>query len=468
MKKLLCVILSALAALSLTACKSEPNDGTWDIGDGELAGEAIQSATSLEESTERLLNPDIGFYRTLGVKLTENGGTSSGIYGNYQLHHLRVNIGDFSKANNGTADARLSDAALAKLDSVLAELNAREKSAIVRFAYDGFNGIADKEPSEEMMLEHIAQICPVLNKYPNTVTAIETGMVGKWGEMHSSKLANPQTINKLVDAFLKNAEDFPVLVRTPKMIYDYLGITRSDISSYTIEPNTPAYRLGLFNDGYLGSKSDLGTYTDREAEVEWLSKQTAHLPYGGEVVVGDKDGDKMSEIGNCLDEMNKLDLSYLNYEWNYNITQDKWVNSEYTENIGSHSAYYGKSAQLYIENHMGYRFVVRNAKVAKNGDALELKLKTENVGFGNLNNKMHVQLLLANENIILSKAMTADFNGEQDYSASIPLKGASGELDLYMRIYKADGNSYAYPMYFANVDMKNDDFKANLIAKFKL
>ncbi len=466
MKKLLCVILSALVALSLTACRSKQSD-EFGIKDDELNGSVIQSETNFEESTERILNPDIGFYRTLGIKLTADGGTSSGIYGDYQLHHLRVNIGSFSKANNGTADARLSDAALEKLDSVLAELNKREKSAIIRFAYDGFNGEADKEPSEEMIIEHIGQVCSVLNKYKNTVTAIETGMVGKWGEMHSSKLANPETINKLIDAFLKNADGFPILVRTPKMIYDYLGIKRENISTYTISADSPAYRLGLFNDGYLGSKSDLGTYSDREAEVEWLSKQTAHLPYGGEVVMGDKDGEEMSKIENALDEMNKLDLSYLNFEWNNKITQDKWVKSKYKKSMGSHSAYYGKTAQLYIENHMGYRFVVRNAKVAENGDKLELKLKIENVGFGNLNNKMNVELMLANGKTVLSQANAADFTGERDYTASLPISGATGELNLYMRVCK-DGGSHAYPMYFANTNMKDDEMKANLIAKIKL
>lgn len=466
MKKLFCIILSALVALFLAACGSGQDDGKWEIKDGELSGTVIQSETNFEESTERLLNPDIGFYRTLGIKLTADGGTSSGIYGDYQLHHLRVNIGSFSKANNGAADARLSDAALSKLDSVLSDLNSREKSAIIRFAYDGFSGTADKEPSEEMMLEHIAQICPVLNKYKNTVTAIETGMVGKWGEMHSSKLANPQTINKLVDAFLKKTE-FPVLVRTPKMIYDYLGITKADIGSYTIAADSLAYRLGLFNDGYLGSRSDLGTYSDREAEVEWLSKQTAHLPYGGEVVVGDKDGEEMSKIENCLAEMNKLDLSYLNYEWNNNITQKKWVDSKYKKSMGEHSAYYGETAQLYIENHMGYRFVVRNAKVAKSGDSLELKLKIENVGFGNLNNKMHVGVFLANGKTVVSEIEAADFTGEQDYSASLPLKNATGELNLYMRVCKTS-DPYAYPMYFANVGMKDAELKANLIAKITL
>lgn len=463
MKKIVCVIVTFIVVLSLVGCGAKRDSGDFGIGNGELTGSVIKTETDFTESTDRILNPDIGFYRTLGIKLTDDGGTSSGIYNDYQLHHLRVNIAPFSKANNGKADMELTNAALEKLDSVLAELHNREKSVIVRFAYDGFNGDADKEPSEEMILRHIEQVCSVLNNYGDTLTAIEVGMVGKWGEMHTSKLANPQTISKLIDAFLTHTDGTPVLVRTPKMIYDYLGIARNDIATYTILKDSATYRLGLFNDGYLGSSTDLGTYTDRAAEVEWLSKQTEHLPYGGEVVVGD---DERTDIKNCLPEMNKLNLSYLNYEWNNNITQGRWTKQKYAKTIGEHSAYYGKTAQLYIENHMGYRFVVRNLKAAKDGDNLNLKLKIENVGFGNLNTKLHAELFITDGEKILSRAAAPDYSGEEEYTASIPLNGATGELSLYLRVSKT--TDYKYPLYFANVGMPDAERKANLIAKISL
>ena len=197
--------------------------------------------------------------------------------------------------------------------------------------------------------------------------------------------------------------------------------------------------------------------------MEWLSKQTEHLPYGGEVMVGD---DERTDIKNCLPEMNNLNLSYLNYEWNYNITQGRWTKQKYAKSIGEHSAYYGKTAQLYIENHMGYRFVVRNLKVAKDGDNLNLKLKIENVGFGNLNTKMHAELFIADGGKILSRSTAPEYSGEEDYTATVPLNGATGELSLYLRVSKT--TDYKYPLYFANVGMPNAERKANLIAKISV
>ncbi|UKI50126.1 MAG: DUF4874 domain-containing protein [Clostridium sp.] len=54
----------------------------------------------------------------------------------------------------------------------------------------------DQEPSISMMEAHIKQLAPILNKYENCITAIEAGMIGPWGEMHSSACANKETINK--------------------------------------------------------------------------------------------------------------------------------------------------------------------------------------------------------------------------------------------------------------------------------
>jgi len=40
--------------------------------------------------------------------------------------------------------------------------------------------------------------------------------------------------------------------------------------------NEKAYRVGIFNDKYLASKSDLDTYKLREKEVKWLKNQVKH------------------------------------------------------------------------------------------------------------------------------------------------------------------------------------------------
>lgn len=40
--------------------------------------------------------------------------------------------------------------------------------------------------------------------------------------------------------------------------------------------------MGLYNDGYMGSNSDLGTFSNREIETNWLHRVTEETYYGGE------------------------------------------------------------------------------------------------------------------------------------------------------------------------------------------
>ena len=290
------------------------------------AGEKHVQDLNYEESIEEISNPDQGFYRPVYVKINENGATyNKGVINSQtQLYHLRCDISAFSAAANNATDKPLTDDALEGLDALLYFLKENDKNAIVRFAYDpGYNGSADKEPALDVMLEHVGSICSVLNRYVNTVTAIETGLIGPWGEMHTSAAANPEHITPIINAFLTVASEIPVLVRTPEMIYNYINVSDDKVEEISISPDEKAYRLGLYNDGYLGSESDLGTYRNRERDINFLNVQNSHLPFGGEVTVPDS---PLHDIESCLPEMNKIHLSYLNTEWDNRVIE-KWKNT---------------------------------------------------------------------------------------------------------------------------------------------
>ena len=208
------------------------------------------------------------------LKINENGAmyNKGAINSQTQLYHLRCDISAFSAEVNNVADKPLTDDALEGLDALLFYLKENDKNAIVRFAYDpGYNGSADKEPALEVMLGHVESVCSVLNRYVNTVTAIETGLIGPWGEMHTSAAANSEHITPLINTFLTVASEISVLVRTPEMIYNYLNISDDKVEEISISPDEKAYRLGLYNDGYLGSENDLGTYRNRERDINFLS-----------------------------------------------------------------------------------------------------------------------------------------------------------------------------------------------------
>lgn len=214
------LMVMIVSCIGLCGCGRHNNgNGSADDDTTPTTYTTLLDKNDYVQSIDTILNPDCGFYRPMVIKLTTTGGTCSHINNDVSVQHLRVNIGAFSKAVNNESDIEFTDETLAYFDGIMENLLKNNKSAIVRFAYDGFNGIADLEPSEDMILRHIEQLCSVLNRYQDTVTAIEVGMVGKWGEMHTSKLANYDTIDKLISKFLSCTDNFPILVRTPKMIY---------------------------------------------------------------------------------------------------------------------------------------------------------------------------------------------------------------------------------------------------------
>lgn len=422
------------------------------------------------ESAEKINNPDQGFYRPIYVRVTEAGASYNRNIVNdaTRLYHLRIDISAFSAAVNGNADIPLSQSALNDLKDLLGFLKEKDKNAVVRFAYDpSYNGAKDKEPALQMILRHIEQVCPILNGYESTITAIEAGLVGPWGEMHSSTIANAQNISPIIDQFLDYVTNVPVLVRTPKMIYNYLGITLDEAENHTIGANEKAYRLGLFNDGYLGSNSDLGTYTNREREIGFLSRQTNHLPYGGEVVIPDS---PLHNIEVCLPEMNEINLSYLNIEWNNHVI-DQWKNSYYTRDCGTDELYYGKTAFDYIQNHMGYRFVLKNStfSYSDNLDELSVKLKLQNVGFGNLNKRKRARLIVTDENGVVAFTKTVgDFLGETEVNYSTKLNLEYGKYDVYLRLYGEEAEETPlYCLQFANDGLWNPALKANKIGSIE-
>lgn len=406
-------------------------------------------------SISYISNPDQGFYTPIYINLKKQTDISKYLTYNSQLFHLRIDISNYSKAYNKSEDIKFDTNDLTYLDNILSKFNEVEKNIIIRFAYDPyFEGNKDLEPSLLTMTSHIKSASSIFNKYPSTITAIEVGLIGPWGEMHTSKCANSQTINTLIDTYLDNTKDISILVRTPKMIYDYLGIDIDDIDTYKIDENNKAYRLSIFNDGYLGSDSDLGTYTNRDKETKWLSNQTSHNPFGGEVSIPSS---TLHNIENCLDEMNLLNLSYLNIEWNNEVIS-KWKKTYYKGN----DEFNNTTSFDYINAHLGYRFILDDVKVNKNNDNINISLNINNIGFGNLNKRKNIYIYLIDN---YNKVHEYDLNYKTNDLSNLNLNITTSYTGtLYLGI--KDENK-KYPIKFANKDIYNNDLKANYLGIIK-
>lgn len=417
-----------------------------------------EQSLNYNDSLAAVYNPDQGFYVPINVTVTPDGVTYNReiVTDNVNLYHLRMDISAYS-TNAGGEDTPLTDDALSGIKNLLQYLRVRDKNAIVRFCYSpGFGDAVNCEPALEDIVNHVKQFCPIINDFPATVTALEVGMVGPWGEMHSSNIIkDPATINTLIATFLESTTEFPVLVRTPRMIRSYLAL----------EDHSDDYRLGIFNDGYLGTETDIGTYDNREEDVAFVAERSEHLPFGGEVTVP---GCSLHDIEVCLPEMYQIHLSYLNEQWNDQVV-GKWKKTLVTEDCeAADPLYYGKTAYEYIQGHMGYRFVLKKATFTYTDryDNIKIELKLENTGFGNLNKTKKAKLLFVKSGEIAYEKTVEDFTGESEINYSLPIKLNKGQYDVYLRLYGDEHNGKAlYSLKFANTGVYSSLLTANRIGK---
>ena len=181
-----------------------------------------------------------------------------------------------------------------------------------------------------------------------------------------------------------------------------------------LEPGSKASRVGLYNDGYMGSDSDLGTFHDRKRDLKWLRQQTLTSYYGGEFS-GNLDFAKKYDTylpENAVPEMYYSHLSYINSNI-YALYKDYTFGESYDVDGVDNSAYYGETVFKFIRDHLGYRFVLRDCdlseSVSQNG-VLRVCTKIENTGFANPIMRQNAEIILEKDGNYIKTEVDAKKN----------------------------------------------------------
>lgn len=154
-------------------------------------------------------------------------------------------------------------------------------------------------------------------------------------------------------------------------------------------------RLGLFNDGMLGTANDTGTYGDtaasadtyrsawvREDELSFQNELCNFVPNGGEVTLDNP----LNDLAHAIQDLSRMHVSYLNSEHDPAVL-DKWKAAAYKDKA---SVFNGLSGYDYIERHLGYRYVIQDTAL----DSSDFQIRLENVGFSVCYRKLDLQLTL--------------------------------------------------------------------------
>ena len=430
------------------------------------------------------------------------------------LCYFPVDISDFSGAYYPDSDGyrgkdiELNQSALNALSQSLENFKKNNNQVIIRFIYDrnndgikkdegsllrddeivitddswvNYNRVA--EPKQEMILRHIEQLAPILMEHEDVIYTVQIGFYGSYGELHSSGMCSDKYIAEALDKMLEETRgsNLRISARTPRRYAYYRGIDIKDIESDITNEDEDAYRVAIFNDGYLGTHNDWGTFVNREKETNWLANQNTHNPYGGDAIP-DPDGNvhEVAKQPFVYEEMTKIHTSYISATWGGALHQ-YWKETQYD---GTEADYQGTTLYQYIENHLGYRFVLRDSKLSKTvkkGEVLESTFDIENIGFGNLLYPMETYAFLVNKNgVVIGSPQKLDINPmnfktktktTNSININIPEDMKPGEYDLYLQFKIGDRkvNNDTKPfgsIRFANKGVWNPLIEANYLGSF--
>lgn len=487
--------------------------------------ENLGSTISLEESGMELNNVERGECPYTWVKVDD--GATQVLYPSGGMYSIMYDLRYFSNGNDFTQTDYQSSTGCGGyksltehpdfLDSLRETLqNARNSgtSIVLRFSYasDATTGnepskAGEKgaEPDVDLILKHISELSNVINDYKDTVLAVECGMYGPWGEMHTSMYDEPEYYGQLSKAWIADLDpNIKVLVRAPKHLmahYDFAGKAEDFAAavsngSLKIDP-----RLGMYNDGYLGSSTDVGTFGD-ENKWPYITRETAAdllqrmdtVPYGGEMAY--VTAASLKADGSIIyDEpalMGELYMSHLSYLHNINESGhviagelDKLTVSEDFILPGMDKSdvapYIGKSYREFIRDHMGYRLLVKESDLSETVDedgTFSMTGKITNTGFGNFLTDKKAEVILKNGDDIFISSIDS-FNAKElkslgtmdyDWTFEVPTDLASGDWDVYLRIKNASdtGEVSKTGISFANKDCFDEDLRANKIGTISI
>lgn len=395
------------------------------------------------ESADELSNPYIGFYSMYGYVLGNDTLSNlpdpdSNPEETPGLVMLELNLRRF-------ADQDLSDPALAQLDTILSSWQKHGNSMILRFLYDWDGKAKDSEPqSLDQILRHMDQTAAIVNRYTDSVFLIQGIFVGNCGEMNGSDHLSDEDCSILMQHLADVIDPSIFLsVRTPVQRRKILNSAELP-SAETAFDGSLSSRLGLFNDGMLGTANDTGTYGDtpasadayrsawmREDELDFQDRLCNFVPNGGEVTLDNP----LNDLAHAIQDLSRMHVSYLNSEHDPAVL-DKWKAAAYKDKA---SVFNGLSGYDYIERHLGYRYVIQDTAL----DSSDFQIRLENVGFSVCYRKLDLQLTL-----VSSDGEVFSFPISSDSRFWIP--GTTAELSISLPLARLAKGSYT--VYFQMTD----------------
>lgn len=393
----------------------------------------------------QLNNPYRGWYNIYGYALSDSEPINvqqiqeTIARDSNQLVLLEINLRNY-------AESEISQAGLSQLESILLAWKDSGRQLILRYLYDWDGKAKDTEPKDISIIKrHMEQTGEITNKFANCVFLIQGIYVGNCGEMNNSNYMSLENMRELA-AHLDSVIDPAIYlsVRTPE---HYRIISRScePLPAADAFSGKISARIGLFNDGMLGSESDLGTYGEqpfaaaadftgkgtRSEEIAFQNALCDYVPNGGEVVLDNE----YNDFTNAITDLGDMHVSYLDCGYDPAVL-DKWRSARYD----------GKDGYSYIGEHLGYRYAIVSSKCSFDtflSEKASLSVTMENSGFSVAYRPFVSTITILREDGVVCDTIPVNTDarfwksgGQTTWSAPLNIRAyQNGTYQIYYRLY---------------------------------
>ncbi len=384
--------------------------GTADGGTTGGTTGTTQRVTFVRDDTTDFLNPERGWMRR------GNDSTFAAVRGGDTNHPVGYSVvwtdvggpgWDGTTGNPFRLDnyrtQNLPNSLLTRLGQVFDKARSAGIKLKVRFAYNYDS--TGYDATKAQMLTHISQIGPVLTANADAVASMDTGFIGKWGEMHGSVNIPNDQAGEIVRAVLKATPSWMnVGVRYPRVVRSMFGDPGYKMDLALRFSGSDQSRVGWYNDCLWSNKGNTGTYSTGSDASFALDRNTFETVGRFAATSGESCdvGDGLNQYNYCtgsngvLTDMAKVGGPDTLFRGYWATMYDNW-----------------KSQGCYdeVSRRLGYRLSLVSATLpvkVKAGQTFSVSLEITNTGFGKVSNPRPLDLLFVGSSGTTVARLTGD------------------------------------------------------------
>jgi hypothetical protein len=288
----------------------------------------------------------------------------------------------------------------------------------VRFSYTA-NSSTVYQPTRAQIQAHIRQLAPVINRNKDVIVCVQAGFIGRWGEWYytgSTEFGDTYPVSTTQWNNRKQVLDEMLL----RFSSDILVQVRYVEAKQKMYGNTFVGRIGFYNDSFLGTWGDSGTFsvssvnaTPTAAQVSYWQTQTVNLPVIGETNMVNT---PRTDCSNAMIEMDRFNWSLLNKDYFPAVITGWQTNGCFTT----------------IQRNLGYNFRLNSSNIT-NG---VLTINMGNYGYANLFKSRKAFLICKNTSTNINYSFEIDNDIKRCTSTSYTITTNLVTLGLPVGTYK--------------------------------